>query len=94
MFVTMTKTPIFKDTTSPLLIRGNATPELVLKLRKKSLTLFQTSPSLTRMVGAGTLHSLLWTYIRLRNSRKKAFRNITSDSDGDLTVSLKMVIAW
>ena len=72
---------------------ANATPELVLKLQKV-LTLFQTSPSLTRMVGAGTLHSLLWTYIRLRNSRKKAFRNITSDSDGDLTVSLKMVIAW
>ena len=47
------------------------------------------------MVGAGTVHSLLWTYLRLRNSCKKAYMNITSDCDcdGDLTVSLKMVLA-
>ena len=45
------------------------------------------------MVGAGNVHSLLWTYLRLHNGCKKAYMNITSGSDGDLTVSLKMVFA-
>ena len=57
--------------------------------------MFQTSPSPTRMVGAGTVHSLLWTFLRLRSSCKTANMNISSDgdSDSDLTVSLKMVLA-
>ena len=47
------------------------------------------------MVGEGTVHSLLWTYLRLRSTSKKAYMNISSDGDcdGDLTVSLKMVLA-
>ena len=47
------------------------------------------------MVGAGTVHSLLWTFLKLRRSCKHASMSITSDSDsvGDLTVSLKMVTA-
>ena len=42
------------------------------------------------MVGAGTVHSLLWTYLRLRSSCKKAYMNITSDWDFDaMTVTLQ-----
>ena len=55
----------------------------------------QTRPSSTRMVGAGTVNSLLWTFLRLRKTCKHASMSITSDSDSDnsLTVSLKMVLA-
>ena len=47
------------------------------------------------MVGAGTVNSLLWTFLRLRKTCKHASMSITSDSDSDnsLTVSLKMVLA-
>ena len=45
------------------------------------------------MVGAGKVHSLLWTFIRLRRTCKKAFLNISSDSYGDLSVTLKLQIA-
>ena len=45
------------------------------------------------MVGAGNVHSLLWTFLRLRNTCKLASMNIHSDSYGDLTVTLRMVTA-
>ena len=53
----------------------------------------QTSLPPTRMVGAGNVHSLLWTFLRLRNTCKLASMNIHSDRYGDLTVSLRMVTA-
>ena len=46
----------------------------------------------TRMVGAGNVHSLLWTFLRLRNTCKLASMNIHSDSYGDLTATVRMTI--
>ena len=45
------------------------------------------------MVGAGNVHSLLWTFLRLRNTCKLASMNIHSDSHGDLKVTVRMTIA-
>ena len=45
------------------------------------------------MVGAGNVHSLLWTFLRLRNTCKQASMNIYSDSYGDLAVTVRMTFA-
>ena len=45
------------------------------------------------MVGAGNVHSLPWTFLRLRNTCKLASMNIHSDSHGDLKLTVKMTIA-
>ena len=45
------------------------------------------------MVGAGNVHSMLWTFLRLRNTCKLASMNIHSDSQGDLKVTMRMTIA-
>ena len=52
-----------------------------------------TSLPPTRMVGAGNVHSMLWTFLRLRNTCKLASMNIHSDNYGDLTVTVRMTIA-
>ena len=46
-----------------------------------------------RMAGVGELWRLLRTFLTLKSSCKTASLNITSDSDGDLSVTLKMSIA-
>ena len=45
------------------------------------------------MVGEGNVHSLLWTFLRLRKTCKQAYMNIFSDSYGDLTVNVKVTFA-
>ena len=60
---------------------------------KKKFCIIPDKPFPDQDGWAGNVHILLWSYLRLRNSCKKAYMNITIDSDGDLTVSLKMVLA-
>ena len=46
------------------------------------------------MVGAGSVvHSLMWTFFRLRKACKRANININSDSYGDMFVTLKVHIS-
>ena len=57
------------------------------------ITFFKRHPLLVQDGWGGKRPQLAVAYLRLRNSCKKAYMYITSDSDGDLTVSLKMVFA-
>ena len=45
------------------------------------------------MVGAGTAHRLLRTFLELRKACEKASLSLTSDSDGNLNISLKVKVS-
>ena len=62
-------------------------------LDKPVKPLFQTSLPLTRMVWAMNVHSLLWTFWRLRNTSKQASMNIYSEIYGDLAVTVRKTFA-
>ena len=52
----------------------------------------RTPPS-AGMVGSGTAHRLLRTFLELQKACEKASLSLTSDSDGNLNISLKVKVS-
>ena len=50
------------------------------------------NPSSARMAGAGTAYKLLGSFLKLQKACPKAFLSYVSDSDGDIQVTLKVLV--
>ena len=63
-----------------------------IQLRVYSIQHTVFSPSSARMAGAGTAYKLIGTFLKLKKACTKAFLSFDSYSDGDMQVTLKVLV--